>query len=416
MRCYTADYGDSRLLIEIGVAVPTTSLVERKGYGHPDTLADDLAESLSRSYSAYTAQHFGAILHHNFDKLALLGGLSEVRYGGGQMIEPIRVLVNGRAAAKFGDTQIPLQDIILDTVLSFFRKRLPVLGPHDLSIEYNVTSNSSPGAVLVDGHAPERSRWFNPRSTSDLRETSQLLSNDTSLGTGWGPMNSFESLVVDLADRFSGPGEFRDEHRWCGSDVKVMGYSSGETTDLILCVPQLSAAVASREAYQDNRAFCLAEAKRIAESALPDQRVSVRINARDVDEKDELYLTHTGSSIESGDEGVVGRGNRVNGLITPLRPMNVEGANGKNPVYHVGKLYNVVAHRLAQRLAAVTGSYAEVHLISATGQRLERPWRTHIRLEADAIDVSMVESIALEAFDGLPRLTQEIVDVGVRMS
>ena len=72
-----------------------------------------------------------------------------------------------------------------------------------------------------------------------------------------------------------------------------------------------------------------------------------RLNARDVPEKDELYLTYTGSSIESGDEGVVGRGNRVNGLITPLRPMNLEGANGKNPVYHVGKLYNIAAQRLA---------------------------------------------------------------------
>jgi S-adenosylmethionine synthetase len=68
---------------------------------------------------------------------------------------------------------------------------------------------------------------------------------------------------------------------------------------------------------------------------------------RDIPDRDELYLTYTGSSIESGDEGVVGRGNRVTGLITPLRPMNIEGASGKNPVYHVGKLYNLAAQRIA---------------------------------------------------------------------
>ncbi|MEM7826325.1 MAG: methionine adenosyltransferase, partial [Candidatus Aenigmatarchaeota archaeon] len=42
-------------------------IVERKGIGHPDTLADALAENLSVAYSNYTLQQFGLILHHNFD-------------------------------------------------------------------------------------------------------------------------------------------------------------------------------------------------------------------------------------------------------------------------------------------------------------------------------------------------------------
>ena len=67
------------------------------------------------------------------------------------------------------------------------------------------------------------------------------------------------------------------------------------------------------------------------------------INTRDDAARQELYLTAIGSSIESGDEGVVGRGNRANGLISMLRPMSVEGVSGKNPVYHVGKLYNLAA-------------------------------------------------------------------------
>ncbi|MFH8991617.1 methionine adenosyltransferase [Streptomyces sp. NPDC017940] len=90
-------------------------------------------------------------------------------------------------------------------------------------------------------------------------------------------------------------------------------------------------------------------------------------------EKDELYLTYTGSSIESGDEGVVGRGNRVNGLLTPLRPMNLEGANGKNPVCHVGKLYNIAAQRLAHRLHETTVGHAEVHLVSTTASVWTNP-------------------------------------------
>jgi len=60
-------------------------LVERKGFGHPDTLSDSLAETLSREYSKYTKSKFGVILHHNFDKVGLLGGESYVKFGKGYL-------------------------------------------------------------------------------------------------------------------------------------------------------------------------------------------------------------------------------------------------------------------------------------------------------------------------------------------
>ncbi|MGH3757722.1 methionine adenosyltransferase [Actinophytocola sp.] len=119
--------------------------------------------------------------------------------------------------------------------------------------------------------------------------------------------------------------------------------------------------------------------------------------------------SYTGSSIESGDEGVVGRGNRVNGLITPLRPMNLEGANGKNPVYHVGKLYNVAARRIAQRLHERFGGYAEVHLVSATGQLLARPWQTVVRLSRPDVDHDEVRAITRDVLTRFPELTREIM-------
>jgi S-adenosylmethionine synthetase len=50
-----------------------------------------------------------------------------------------------------------------------------------------------------------------------------------------------------------------------------------------------------------------------------------------------VYLTVTGTSAEAGDDGEVGRGNRVNDLITPYRPISLEAAAGKNPVTHVGQ-------------------------------------------------------------------------------
>ncbi|MBC9714471.1 methionine adenosyltransferase [Streptomyces sp. TRM66268-LWL] len=408
--------GNSHLVIETGTGRPdATTIVERKGLGHPDTLADHLAERLSRAYSRYTVRHFGAVLHHNFDKLALLGGASEVRYGGGAMTAPVRVLVNGRAASGCGGERIPVTEIVEAEVRAFFAERLPEINDH-LDIVFNITSNSSPGAVLTGDGVPDRTRWFNPRSIEDLRERRIRLSNDTSLGTGWAPENPFESFVRELVDHFSGDSDFTRAHCWCGSDVKLMGYWDGEQADVVLCVPQKSRYVASRAEYVRNTESVLAECHRMAVLRLPGAKVSFRLNARDVPEKDELYLTYTGSSIESGDEGVVGRGNRVNGLITPLRPMNLEGANGKNPVYHVGKLYNIAAQRLAARLHEETGEHAEVHLVSTTGQRLDQPWRILVRLASEDVEVDKVQALVTETLDTFPALTDELVSDGMVLS
>jgi S-adenosylmethionine synthetase len=408
--------GNSRIVIEAGAPRPdATSIVERKGLGHPDTLADHLAERLSRTYSQYTVQHFGAVLHHNFDKLALLGGASEVRYGAGRMTSPVRVLVNGRAAPQCGGETIPVREIVEAEVRAFFAERLPEVLDH-LDIAFNITSNSSPGAVLTGGGVPERARWFNPRSIDDLRERRVRLSNDTSLGTGWAPENPFEAFVRELVDHFSGVSDFTRARVWCGSDVKAMGYWDGRHADIVLCVPQKSRHVASRAEYIGNAEIVLAECRRLAGIRLPGADAVFRLNARDVPEQDEVYLTYTGSSIESGDEGVVGRGNRVNGLITPLRPMNLEGASGKNPVYHVGKLYNIAALRLAQRLYETTGEYAEVHLVSATGQRLDQPWRVLVRLAAQDVAIDKVQAVVTEALEGFPALTDELVHEGIVLS
>lgn len=404
------DLGESAVIVQRCASPDDLLIGECKGWGHPDTLADHLAERLSRTYSRYTVHEFGAVLHHNFDKLALLGGSAEVRYGSGRMVDPVRVLVNGRAARTCGGVAIPVHDLVIREVESYFAEGLPEL-VGQLRVELNITTNSSPGAVVTDSGSADRERWFAPKSADDLRERKQLFANDTSLGTGWAPKNRGEVFIRTLADHFSGPVGFRTSHPWCGSDVKVMAHGTADSLDVVLAVPQKSAHVPNRGAYLTNKEAVLAECEALARRDLPGVRTRFRVNARDIPAKDELYLTYTGSSIESGDEGVVGRGNRVNGLITPLRPMNVEGANGKNPVYHVGKLYNVAANRIAEAIHDATGSYADVHLISATGQRLDRPWRVVVRLADDGEHLSQdkLTALLLETLDSFPELTEELV-------
>lgn len=195
-----------------------------------------------------------------------------------------------------------------------------------------------------------------------------------------------------------------------------MAMTDGDRLDVILCVPQKSQHVPNRYAYLSHCDEILEECQRLATAGLPDRKASFRLNARDIIERDELYLTYTGSSIESGDEGLVGRGNRVNGMITPLRPMNLEGVSGKNPVYHVGKLYNVAANRIAGLLHQRFGGYAEVHLISATGQALDRPWQMVVRMASTDANRHEVQDLANSVLSDFPGLTTEIIYGDLRLA
>ncbi len=100
--------------------------IERKGVGHPDTLADELAEKISIVYSKYCLNNFGFILHHNFDKVGILGGASLVKFGQGYLTKPIRVLINGRVSTSFGKQKIPYKNLIENTTRDFLKEKFPM--------------------------------------------------------------------------------------------------------------------------------------------------------------------------------------------------------------------------------------------------------------------------------------------------
>ena len=142
----------------------------------------------------------------------------------------------------------------------------------------------------------------------------------------------------------------------------------------------------------------------------------VHVNAADNLEAASLYLTVTGTSAEAGDDGQVGRGNRVNGLITPGRPMSLEAAAGKNPVSHVGKIYNVVARDIAEALVSGIAEVAcaECCIVSEIGKPVETPALTHVRLAthdgspADRLESAMGEIVTRET-RGIARLVDRFV-------
>lgn len=390
-------------------------IIERKGMGHPDTLADALAEKLSVEYSKYTYKKFGAILHHNFDKLGLLGGASFVTFNKGHMTKPIRVLINGRISTKFGDESILYKQMMTKWIQDFFSEKLPEINvTKDLEYHFNISNESSPGKTEEKkSESGTRKYWFEPRGLFDLQELKSLVSNDTSVGVGYSPSSELEKFILEIELTLNS-SEYKINNRWLGSDIKIMGFRHKKNYHITLCIPQIANYVKDVSEYKNNLEKVRELIKNIAQKYNIDN-LDLNINTRDKYDLCELYLTATGSSIESGDEGLVGRGNRVNGCITLNKPMSMEGACGKNPVYHIGKLYYLAAFEISKKINEKFDIHNEVYLISQSGRKLTDPWLTIVVVPDNFQLSSDFEELISEELSKIPEITQKILEEKMKL-
>ncbi len=392
--------------------------IERKGSGHPDTLSDNLAEELSTAYSRYTLEKFGYILHHNFDKVGLLGGSSFVKFGEGHLTNPIRVLINGRASTRFGDSIIPVNDILIETAKKFLKKKFPLIDTEkDIDIIYALSNKSSPGKTDIEVKKEgTRKYWFEPRGPEDIKELSFLGSNDTSLGVGFYPFTALGNAIIKLSDVLA-EEKFHEINPWLGTDIKIMASRINEKVSITLCIPQISTYVKDIQEYKLNLENIKKKILSFLNDKLSKYSVDVNINTRDDYETGEIYLTAIGSSIESGDEGLVGRGNRINGLICTINPYTMEGACGKNPVYHIGKIYSIAAQDISKQISEELGSYVEVFLVSQSGRLLIDPWKTVIGINKKLTweERDLINRLVSQKLKDIPKITARILDGEYRL-
>jgi S-adenosylmethionine synthetase len=210
-----------------------------------------------------------------------------------------------------------------------------------------------------------------------------------------------ERAVLAAADRLR---ELSREHREVGEDVKVMGVRRGADVHLTVACAFVGAHLADLDDYAARRA-AVAHQVAVAAELSAHRRVTVDVNTADDLHAGRVYLTVTGTSAEAGDDGEVGRGNRVNRLITPYRPMSLEAAAGKNPVSHVGKLYNVAANRLATALVETVDGVAgaQCFMVSRIGGRVDDPILVDVRVRTR-------DGLPLEA---VRQRVADVVQVGV---
>ncbi len=369
-------------------------MVERKGLGHPDTICDALAEEVSLALCEFYIQHFGGILHHNVDKVLLVGGQSQPSFGGGEVTVPIEIYLAGRATSEAHGVSVPVQELAMESCRHWLRTNLRHL---DVERQVRLHCLIRPGsAELVDVFLRNQ-------------KAGQWLANDTSCGVGFAPFTPLETLVLRIERELRSESALH-AHPERGEDIKVMAVRRGEEVALTVADAFVSRHVASLPDYIRHREALRQEVRMLGATA------DVEVNTGDDLPRGRIYLTVTGTSAEAGDDGEAGRGNRASGLITPYRPMTMESVAGKNPVSHVGKIYNVAAMQLAAALLRKLPELRTVtcYLVSRMGEPVSAPQLVHVRVRpaADcdlrAFDAA-ISSVVREQLSGLHNLYRDFL-------
>ncbi len=368
-------------------------MVERKGLGHPDFIADSISEAFSRSLSLYYIENFGKILHHNVDKLEIIGGRTSPEFGGGQVIYPISVLFSGRATDTIENQRIPVKEIAIGSALEWIENNLRFVDGNSIRFLFE-TKSGSPSLTGLYG---------NPAT----------VSNDTSFGAGYAPLTPTENLVLAL-EREMNSADFKKEFPFSGEDIKIMALRNRKRLDIIIANAFVDRFIMSHDDYFETKNRLVEELiLRINDLLMEDYSFHVSLNALDDRKKGKngCYLTVTGTSAEHGDDGSAGRGNRANGLITPNRAMSFEAVAGKNPVNHIGKIYNILAQRIAQEIYDYTGIHNTVKIAGKIGDRIDHP-QVSVVTTNDAVSPDerrTIKNIVDENLSRIEEITNDLI-------
>lgn len=364
------------------MAARRTEFVERKGIGHPDSICDGIAEAVSRRLSLYYLDAFGHVLHHNTDTVQLVAGETKPAFGGGEIVEPMYVLIGGRATKTFDGEDVPVDDLAVEAAREYVDETISIVDAETVEFESRIGESTPDLRALVDrGDVP--------------------LANDTSVGVGYAPLSETDRIVRGLEPKI------REGIDAVGEDVKVMGWRSGDDLRIVVAAAVVSRYVADVDEYLDV-VESVEEVARGYASERTDRSVDVEVNAADDVDAGDVYLTETGISAEMGDDGNVGRGNRANGLITPHRPMSLEATAGKNPVSHVGKLYNVVARQAAERVHRELGAaHTEVKLLAQIGDPVTQP--KAVDVDTTVREADAVRRIVTEELESITNMTDALL-------
>ncbi|AKB26898.1 Archaeal S-adenosylmethionine synthetase [Methanosarcina siciliae T4/M] len=341
-------------LLQTPIEKQRIELVERKGIGHPDSISDGLAEAVSRALCREYISKCGTVLHHNTDETQIVAGRSSPEFGGGEVLQPIYMLLVGRATKEFEGVELATESVALQAARNYLRKTMV-----NMDLERDVIMDCKLGT-----------------GSSDLREVFKRdrvpVANDTSFGVGHAPFSELENIVYNTERQLL--TDLKSRMPAIGEDMKVMGLRDGEDITLTICSGMIGRYVDDLDSYINMTQEMKTYVKELA-TRYTERDVNVYINTGDNLKTSCIFLTVTGTSAEMGDDGSVGRGNRCNGLITPNRPMSMEATSGKNPINHIGKIYNLLSTQMARDIVKQVPEVQDVYirLLSQIAKPIDQP-------------------------------------------
>ena len=386
-------------LNEVPTPLRKVELVERKGFGHPDSVADALAEEVSKSLCRMYKKEIGQVLHHNTDETQIAAGASAPKFGGGVVLDPAYILLVGRATTFVEmdgkRVSLPCKPTALKAAREYLRKTFRNL---DVDSEIILDARLGQGSDDLCG----------------VYKTSKVLANDTSFGVGYAPYSITDRVVLETEEYIN--GKLKSTLKETGHDVKVMASRIDNKITLTVACAMVDKYISDADHYisaiEELHSKVYDNALKTINGELD---LKLEVNTGDDYDRGVYYLTCTGLSQEMGDDGSVGRGNRANGLITPYRPMSMEATSGKNPITHIGKIFNVMSKLIADDIAKKVTSDAEIHvrLLSQIGKPVSEPLTASVQiLSQDQSKYQSwkkdAESITAEWLDNVDKVTELI--------
>ena len=263
-------------------------IVERKCIGHPDSLADGVAEAISRALCReYINECDGAILHHNTDQGEVVAGESIPKFGGGKIIKPIYFLLTGRATRQFNNKTFAVDTIAVDATRKYIQSVIPTIDMNkDIIVDCRMGSGSTDLREIFDTKHGHRSI---PRA------------NDTSFGVGHAPFSQVEQIILGLDEFIS--TEFRPKNPMLGYDIKLMGLRNENTITITVAAAIIDRYCSDITDYIDFKAKMVDEFTKVSQK-YTNRKVNVLINTGDnLDScNPSVYITVNGISAEMGDD------------------------------------------------------------------------------------------------------------------
>ena len=366
-------------------------VVERKGIGHPDTLADKLAEECSRVYASYCYNKYGVILHYNFDKLYIGAGLFKYDNSKIKKYSNIVVNLNGRASNTINGEKIDIDGLLKPVIKKYLKSVMPRLDvENDVTININCTQNT------------KREYWYTPRNVQDVPDYTSLNANDTSLCVSNGGYTYCEQLALKVEQSFwnyTEDGYATPKFSDIGQDIKVMVTRINKDIDLSISLPVFKDKFNTDEEFANiikkyEDLICSEVAK--IDNPM-NYKVSIGINKMPDGSLDKYSLV-IGSCCECGEEGVVGRGNNSQGIISALRPHTMEAACGKNMRYHTGCVLSFLGNRVSQRIFEEENIHCTLYCMTRNKNPLLAPYLFYLSVDKDCAE-ERINKIIEEEFN-----------------